>query len=202
MFVDGSDTTDVGCAGEGEMETLYCRDASEWRRWLEAHGEETAEIWLIYLKKGADGPCVTYPDSLDEALCRGWIDGRIKRIDDTRYVRRFTPRTETSRWSAANIRRMDELIGAGRVAEGALSEFRRALEEDRVVRQPKNPTLPDELLSDLKGDEEAFALFEKLSPSHRRQYVLWITDAKRPETRLRRVRRTKAMLRAGERPGI
>ncbi len=184
------------------METLYCRDAAEWRRWLETHGDEASEIWLIYLKKGNEDPCVTYPDSVDEALCHGWIDGRIKRIDEAKYVRRFTPRTHNSRWSEANIRRMGELVRTGRVVERAASEFRRAVEEDRVVRQPKHPTLPDELLEDLKRDDEAFHIFEKIAPSLRRQYVLWITDAKRPETRLRRLQRAKAMLRAGERPGI
>ena len=184
------------------METVYCRNAEEWRTWLRSHGEDTPEIWLIYLKKGVDEPCITYAESVDEALCCGWIDGLIRKIDETKYVRRFTPRTRDSRWSEINVRRMRALIESDRATPHAIAEFQRAIDEDRVVHQPKNPVLPEDLLKELRSDAEAFALFEQLSPAHRRQYILWIMEAKREQTRYRRVEKAREMLRSGWRPGI
>ena len=184
------------------METVYCRNAEEWRTWLQSHGDDTPEIWLIYLKKGANEPCISYSESVDEALCCGWIDGLIKKIDETRYARRFTPRKPNSRWSEVNVRRMHRLVEADRATHDALSEFQRAIDEDRIVRRPPNPALSDDLLEELKRDPTALSLFEALSPAQRRQYVLWIMDAKREETRRRRLETTRSMLRSGKRLGI
>lgn len=182
------------------MDTLYCSDAASWRKWLEENGRSVSEIWLLYLKEHVAKACVTYRKSLEEALCCGWGDGRIRRIDEDSYARKFTPRTVRSMWSENNIELMRSLIEDGRAEPVAAEAFQQAMEANRVVRQPADPTLPPHLAEIIRADAAAGQAFDALRPSHRREYTRWIVDAKREETRKRRAQKAAEMLNEGERP--
>lgn len=144
---------------------------------------------------------IPYEDSVREALCFGWIDSLIKRLDDERYARKFTPRKPTSKWSETNCRRWNELKEAGLLAPAGLAA---QPAEDRIAYPPHLdiPELPDYIAEALKANPKAWKCFQALAPSHRRHYVGWIHIAKRPETREKRIRESIKMLTAGQKLGL
>lgn len=179
--------------------TLTPKDRAEWRAWLESHHASTKEIWLVFFKAHTGRECVSYEESVEEAVCFGWIDGLIRRLDDDRYARKFTPRGGKTVWSQVNVARAEKMIRELRMTEAGLRKFQGG--EVRPER-PANPVLPAELKRILNSDRAASAALEKLAPSHRKRYVLWILDAKRDETRQRRLREAIAKLRRGETLGL
>lgn len=174
---------------KADEEPLFFRGPSTFRRWLDAHHDTVDVQWVGYYKKATGEDSITWPESVDEALCFGWIDGLRKRIDDRAYKIRFTPRRAGSHWSAKNIERMAELIAEGRVLPPGLAAFeardpansRRASFEQRDVR------LPDAYLDRLRRNEAAWSWFEAARPSYRKQVSWWILSAKREVTRERRL---------------
>jgi uncharacterized protein YdeI (YjbR/CyaY-like superfamily) len=185
-------------------ETCFARSRAAWRRWLSSNHSSTGEIWLVLYKKHVDKPCVAYDDAVEEALCFGWIDGILKRIDDEQHAIRFSPRRRNSPWSDSNRKRIDKMTRQGKMTEAGLAVVREAKENGRWQQagEPRSDVPPDDLQRALKRNRAARELFEKLSPSHRRQYIGWIEEAKRDETRQRRIRKTVERLAAGKRPGI
>src|SRR5579864_4930465 len=105
------------------MKTFYAKDRREWRSWLEKNASSSREIFLIYYKKGSGKPRIAYGDAVEEALCFGWIDGKVHKLDDHRYVQRFTPRRPASRWSLLNIKRAKKVIAAGQMTAAGLAVF-------------------------------------------------------------------------------
>ncbi len=105
-------------------EMVYCATREEWRDWLEGNHDKCKGIWLIYYKKGSGKPRVPYDDAVEEALCFGWIDSTVRRIDEEKYAQRFTPRKPDSGWSELNMRRMEQLIKEGRMTEAGLAKYR------------------------------------------------------------------------------
>ena len=180
---------------------LEVQDSAEWRQWLtDNHATET-EVWLVYRKGDKRG--VAYDESVDEALCFGWIDGLIRRVDDTRYMRRFTPRRPGSKWSASNKRRIERLELQGRIVEAgrvAIDAARADGSWDQVPDAERDWEMPVELKRMLDGTHAARDRFDSLSPSHRRQFIMWVASAKRLETRERRAERSVNMLLDGEWP--
>lgn len=187
------------------MKTLEVTTAKAWRAWLAEHHAREPEIWLVYQKQHTGKPSVAYGASVEEALCFGWVDSLIRRLDDDRFARKFTPRKRGSKWSASNKDRVARLLRDGRMtpAGARLIDAARA---DGTWDAPDRAEAPEEpppiLASALREHAKARASFEALPPSHRKRYVAWITAAKREETRARRVARAIAMLEAGERLGM
>jgi len=181
------------------VKTFDAGTVERWRKWLEKHHDSESEVWLIFHKKHTRKPSVAYKDALDEALCYGWIDSLIKRIDDDRYARKFTPRKPDSNWSSVNIKRYNELKALKRLAAPGRA---RSPEGRPVVDRPQFAAVPDYIEKAIRKDAKAWASFESLAPSHRRNYLIWINDAKREETRLGRLEKAIAMLRAGRKAGI
>jgi uncharacterized protein YdeI (YjbR/CyaY-like superfamily) len=181
------------------VKTFDARTVERWRDWLKQHHSSESEVWLVFHKKHTGKPSVVYKDALDEALCYGWIDSLIKRIDGDRYVRKFTPRKPDSNWSSINIKRYNELKAAKRLAPPGLA---RSPEGRPVVDRPQFAAVPPYIEKAIRKDVKAWASFESLIPSHRRNYLIWIDDAKREETRLARLEKAIAMLKAGKKPGI
>lgn len=142
---------------------------------------------------------ISYEDSVLESLCFGWVDSLIKRLDDRRYVRKFTPRKPTSKWSDSNRKRWAELRAAGLLHATGL---RTAPTDNRYGARPAIPDLPIYIARSLKASSKAWAAFQAMSPSHRRQYVTWIHSAKRPETCERRIQESIAMLEGGKKLGL
>lgn len=186
------------------MKTFDARTRERWRQWLAKNHASEPEIWLIFHKKHTGKPSVAYHDALDEALCYGWIDSLVKRIDDDRYAQKFTPRKPDSNWSSLNIKRYAALKATNRLAPPGIA---RSPEGRPIVDGPAPASLPTEdarraVEKALKKDGPAWKAFEALAISHRRRYVGWIAMAKREETRQRRLHEAIAMLRAGKKLGL
>ena len=164
--------------------SLVMTSGAEWRQWLDVHSSSEKEAWLIFYKGKDHGPCITYDDALDEALCFGWIDSIIQKIDEESYARKFTPRTNTVKWSTVNRRRAARLIREGRMTPAGLAriddltDFR----EDVVDDRPRILEVPEQVEQGLCRSTLAWDAFNQLPPSSRRNYILWLSAAKRPET--------------------
>jgi uncharacterized protein YdeI (YjbR/CyaY-like superfamily) len=183
------------------VKTFDARTFARWRVWLAAHHASETEIWLICHKQHTGRPSVDYLDALDEALCFGWIDSLIKRIDDDRYARKFTPRKPGSKWSATNRKRYAELEAAGRLKPAG--KKRAPTDGADYGPTPIVPTkLPPYIARGLKGHPGAWGYFQSLAPSHQRQYMMWIDTAKQQETKDRRLREAIRLLSAKQKLGL
>ena len=180
-----------------EMKQLYCRDRIEWQSWLRTNHNREAGIWLVYLKGRGTEQNLAYEESLNEALCFGWIDSLIKRIDASRYARKFTPRKAVSKWSESNKRRVIELTKQGRMADAGNAIVAVAMangswdKRDRPLMVTEVPAILKKALSTHK---KAKAYFDSLPPSRRARYVAWIANARKDETRERRTMESVRML--------
>jgi uncharacterized protein YdeI (YjbR/CyaY-like superfamily) len=170
------------------MSPTYFRSAAEFRRWLQRHHAAAAELLVGFHKVGSGTPSLTWPQSVDEALCFGWIDGVRRRIDDTRYTIRFCPRRANSIWSAVNIRRVQALVRAGRMAPAGARAFavRRANRSGRYSYERRPAALPAPYAGLLARNAAARRFFAAQIPSYRRAAIWWVLSAKREETRARR----------------
>ncbi len=172
------------------MDPLFFATADDLRAWFAEHHESAPELFLGYWKKGTGKPTVTHTEAIEQALCFGWIDSIGRRIDDERYQVRFTPRRKGSVWSAVNVATIARLTEQGQMYPAGL----RAFEErrpDRVAtysyEQPADAVLEPAQEERLKADPLAWEWFCTQSPSYRRAAVHWVTSAKRPDTRERRL---------------
>jgi uncharacterized protein YdeI (YjbR/CyaY-like superfamily) len=173
------------------MKPTFFRTPPEFRKWLERHHDATPELWVGFHKKGSGKPSITWPESVDQALCFGWIDGVRKSIDDDSYVIRFTPRRPRSTWSAVNVKRMEELTRLGRVHPAGLQAFearqahRTAIYayEHRKEHQKLSPAYQGKL----RANKKAWSFFQSQAPYYQRTASRWVMSAKREETRLRRL---------------
>ncbi|HEX7048787.1 MAG TPA: YdeI/OmpD-associated family protein [Longimicrobiales bacterium] len=183
------------------METHFFRTPAEFRAWLERHHATADELWVGFYKKTSGRPSLTWPESVDEALCFGWIDGIRKSIDEVSYRIRFTPRRPGSIWSTANIRRAQELIEAGRMQPAGLEAFA-GRKEDRTRRYSFDQgvvELGEAYEAEFRANAKAWAFFEAQPPSYRRTATWWVISAKREETRRRRLATLIRDSEAGER---
>jgi uncharacterized protein YdeI (YjbR/CyaY-like superfamily) len=167
----------------------FFKTPADWRRWLERHHAGANELWVGFHKRGSGKPSITWPESVDEALCFGWIDGIRKRFNGTSYVIRFTPRTPDSNWSVVNLRRVRALVKAGRMRPAGLRVFRaRRPEKSGLYSFESRPqTLPPRYLRALRANPAAWTYYRDRPPGYQRTVNFWILSAKREETRLRRL---------------
>ncbi|HET7291416.1 MAG TPA: YdeI/OmpD-associated family protein [Vicinamibacteria bacterium] len=177
---------------------------ARWRAWLLAHHADRSELWVGFYKRASGRPSITWPESVDQALCFGWIDGVRKSLDAKSYVIRFTPRRPGSVWSDVNTRRVKQLIAQGLVHEAGLAAFRRR-EDSKASRysfeQRRRPKLPPALLKRFKADGRAWTFFRRQPPGYQRLATWWIVSAKKDETRSKRLEILIADSRAGRRLG-
>ena len=178
---------------------LDVRTREQWRRWLAKHHASSAGIWLVRHKQHSGVDSMPYEDLVCEALCFGWIDSLIKRLDDDRYALKVTRRKPTSKWSDLNRKRWNELRAAGLLAPAGLAAVPTAR---RYAAHPPIPELPAYVAKAIKANVKAWQFFQQLAPTYRRDFVMWIHTAKRPETRERRIRESIALLAAGKKLGL
>jgi uncharacterized protein YdeI (YjbR/CyaY-like superfamily) len=186
-------------------ETFFASDRASWRAWLEEHHASAREIWLVLLKKHVREPCISLDAAVEEALCFGWIDGLLKRIDDRRHALRFTPRRPGGSWSALNKARVKRLERAGRMTEAGLAAVRAARRSGKwqaADARERVDEIPDDLAQALGAAPRAAAGFARFAPSHRKQYLHWIGEAKRSATRARRIAAVVVFAAQGKPPGI
>ena len=168
------------------MTPRFFASAAELRAWFREHHDRLDDQWVGYFKKGTGIPSIDWPESVDVALCFGWIDGIRKRHDESSYKVRFTPRRPGSRWSARNVGRMESLIAAGLAEESGLAAFR-SRNTEAPDSKPAATDLPEEYLARVRAVPQAWEYFQRARRSYQRQVAAWITSAKREETRLRRL---------------
>ncbi len=159
---------------------------------------------MVFYKRHTGKPTLTYNDAVEEAVCFGWIDGVKRSIDDERYTHRFTPRNETSRWSATNRKRAEKMIGAGMMTDAGREVIEQAKRSGNwnPPRPKIDVSVSPELAEELRKHEKAARYFDSLAPSYRTQFTGWINSAKRPETRKRRLAETMELLEQGRKLGM
>jgi uncharacterized protein YdeI (YjbR/CyaY-like superfamily) len=182
------------------LKTLDARNCEQWREWLAKHHQSESEVWLVFHKRHTGRPVIAYDDAVDEALCFGWIDSLIKRLDDDRYARKFTPRNPGSRWSTANRKRYAHLKASGRLTRAGLERAPTDRSGDALRLSPAK--VPQYIQHALRSRPAASNYFESLAPSYRRMYVAWIDSAKQQETKMRRVQEAIGLLAAGKKLGL
>ncbi|MCJ7422908.1 YdeI/OmpD-associated family protein [Candidatus Bathyarchaeota archaeon] len=186
-------------------EELYVSNRADWRAWLSRNHEGKKQVWLIYFRKQTGKPSIPYDDSVEEALCFGWVDSTIRKIDGDKFARKFTPRKSRSRWSEANKKRVDEMIRAGKMIEAGLARIREAKDsgewfKSRVAR--KRLAVPSYLEEALEANEKALDNFNKLAESYRQNFVGWIDSAKKEETRKKRIAEAIGLLERNQKLGM
>jgi len=174
--------------------TITLKDRTAWRAWLMENHTITKEIWLVFYKKHTKHPSVTYPDAVEEAICFGWIDGRVKTIDSDRYMQRYSPRKAKSPWSEINIERAKRMIHEGLMTEEGLKVYREGMKNNLIIPSSKNFSLPPFLEEALRKNENVWNNFQKMAPSARLLYVHWVTSAKTTETREKRINKSVELI--------
>jgi len=182
------------------LNTLEVRNSEEWLKWLEKHHDTEAEVWLIFYKKHTGRKPIEHSEALDEALCYGWIDSLVRRVDDERYAIKFTPRKPDSKWSEVNRKRYAELQAGGRLKPPGLQ--RSPTDNRYKARAPRAAGVPKYIQQALSRRPAALKFFDSLAPSYRRMYVGWIDSAKQQETKDKRLREAIDLLAAGKKLGL
>ena len=187
------------------MKQLCVTNREKWREWLSENHASKAGIWLVFYKKETSMPTIAYETAVEEAICFGWIDSIIKKIDAARYARKFTPRTDKSKWSPLNKKRAGKMIKEGRMTEVGLAKIKAAKKTglwDKDARPRISLEIPPEFARALARNKKAKENLDKLAPSYRKYYIGWIVMAKRPETKKRRIDESIALLEQGRKLGL
>ncbi len=171
------------------MRPKFFQTPAELEQWLAEHHESADELWIGYYRRSSDRPSITWPESVDEALCYGWIDGIRKRIDDTSYKIRFTPRRPGSNWSKRNVERAEVLIEQGRMRAPGLAALkdRKEPKSGAYSYEQRSVELQEPYNRILKKNTTAWDFYQAQSASYRKTVNWWILSAKKEETRLRRL---------------
>jgi len=173
------------------MEPMFFETPAEFRDWLEEHHTDVAELLVGFHKKGSGRPSMTWPESVDQALCFGWIDGVRRGIDEHSYTIRFTPRKARSTWSRVNVKRAEELVEEGLMRPAGLAAFERRSDDRSGIyacEQRKQAKLDPAAEKEFRADRKAWAFFSEQAPSYRRTATHWVISAKKEETRRKRLK--------------
>jgi uncharacterized protein YdeI (YjbR/CyaY-like superfamily) len=187
------------------MEQIYVKTRKQWRDWLLRNHDKSAGIWLVFYKKETGKPTLAYGEAVEEALCFGWIDSTVKRLDEEKYLRKLTPRKPDSRWSELNQKRIAKLKKHGLMTKAGMLRVEEA-KASGLWDQPNRPQIsldiPAELEDALAKNTRAKSFFDQLAPSYQKQFIGWIAVAKRQATRERRLKESIALLEKGEKLGL
>jgi uncharacterized protein YdeI (YjbR/CyaY-like superfamily) len=173
------------------MQPRFFKTPAAFRKWLAANHAKSKELWVGFYKKDSGKPSITWPESVDEALCVGWIDGVRKSLDAESYVIRFSPRKPNSIWSAVNIRNVERLITEGRMQPAGMRayEARKEFRSGIYAYEQRSPELVEPYATTFKNNKAAWEFFSAQPPGYRKMMNWWIVSAKREETRLERLAR-------------
>ena len=187
--------------GKAQQPVLFFDTPAKLEAWIDEHGEDSDGIWLKFAKKDSGIESVVYAEAVEIALSCGWIDGQAKRHDDHHYLQRFTPRRPRSKWSKINREKAERLMAEGRMRPAGLREVERAKEDgrwDEAYDSPSTATVPDDFRAALDAEPAAAEFFASLGSTRRYSFLYRITDAKRPETRAKRIAEYVELLARGE----
>lgn len=188
-----------------ELPEIHISERADWRDWLAENHDASPGVWLVYYKKHTGIARIAYDDAVEEALCFGWIDSTVRRLDDQRFAQKFVPRRPKSNWSGHNRARAEKLMAAGAMAAAGLEKIEAARATgawDRALEDRVDRPVPPELDQVLAADPKAAAEFARLAPTPRKYLINWIAGAQRQETRDRRAAKAAARLREGKKPGM
>jgi uncharacterized protein YdeI (YjbR/CyaY-like superfamily) len=179
----------MAATGTGTPKPRFFATPNRFRAWLERNHDRADELWVGFHKKASGKRSITWPEAVDQALCFGWIDGIRKRVDDTSYMNRFTPRKPTSNWSAKNVQRVRELIEEGLMTPAGLRAFEaRKSNRTGIYSYEQRPQdLPAKYARPFRADARAWNEWRAMPPSYRKAATWWVISAKREETRERRL---------------
>jgi uncharacterized protein YdeI (YjbR/CyaY-like superfamily) len=184
-----------------ELRTHLFATPADLEGWLEANAADSPGIWLKIAKKGAPVPSVTYAEALELALCFGWIDSQKRGLDDTHFLQRFTPRRPRGRWSKINREKCEALEAAGALRPAGAAEVAAAKADgrwDAAYESARTAQVPEDLQAELDANPKAAAFFAELDGTNRYAILYRLQEAKKPETRVRRLTKFVAMLERGE----
>jgi uncharacterized protein YdeI (YjbR/CyaY-like superfamily) len=187
------------------MRQLTVKTRSAWRKWLVLNHDKQTGVWLVFYKKHTGKPTLDYEAAVEEALCFGWIDSIIKKLDDQRYVRKMTPRKPESNWSALNRQRAEKIMRQGLITPSGLARINEAKASGHWESSGQvqiSLDIPVELEQALAKQPKAKLFFDQLAPSYRKQFIGWIAVAKQQATRERRVKESMALLEQGKKLGM
>jgi uncharacterized protein YdeI (YjbR/CyaY-like superfamily) len=187
------------------LNQLYVKSGTEWRNWLQNNHNKVADVWLIFYKKETGKPSIDYEVAVEEALCFGWIDSLVRKIDEQRYSRKFTPRKDKSVWSESNKKRVKKVIKEGRMTEYGLEKVKAAKKSGKWYEDVKPDisfNIPTDFEKALKKNNKAKEYFEKLSLSQRKHYIVWVGTAKREKTIEKRIEESIKLLKQGKKLGL
>lgn len=180
-----------------KSQEIECKNAAEWRKWLKANHAKERVVWLIFKKGKSKEFDFSYRDALEEALCYGWIDSIIKKVDDESYLRKFTPRTNTQNWSDTNIALVRKLIANGKMSRIGMQKI-----SEEILHQKPSKTSAPKFDSDIekliKSNKKAWENFNTLAPSYQKQYIGWIQSAKKQDTKVKRANEAIGLLENGK----
>lgn len=187
------------------MQQLYVKSLAEWKSWLEENHDSSPGVWLVFYKKESGQPSLTYDDAIEEALCHGWIDSIIKKVDEECYLRKFTPRKDDSKWSDLNKKRVEKMIRQNRMTSAGLAKIEVA-KQSGIWDQPEQPRpqflMHEEFQAALDRNPGALEFFTSLNKADRQQYIYWVASAKREETREKRIKESLEFLVNGQKLGL
>ncbi len=177
---------------DNQLETFYAKNRKEWREWLEKNHQSSVGVWLIYYKVKSGKPSVQYSEAVKEALCFGWIDSKVKSLDEERYMQIFTSRKPKSVWSKLNKQYVEELIEQGLMTQVGFEKIETAKQDGswNKLDAIESLIIPTDLKQALEANETANQYFEGFSNSSKKNILFWIESAKRPQTRLKRIEQT------------
>ena len=189
-------------------ETQYAINRRDWRAWLRKNHDSKKEIWMVFYKKHTGKPGISYDAAVEEALCFGWIDSIVKKMDEDKFARKFTPRKSRSRWSELNKKRARKMIDEGKMAETGLARIRDAKESGEWFKsvlmgaRSEELKVPPYFEKALEVNAKARKNFSNLAPTYRRHFIGWISSAKREETRKRRLQEAVQLLEQNKKLGL
>ncbi|HTG35902.1 MAG TPA: YdeI/OmpD-associated family protein [Thermoanaerobaculia bacterium] len=184
------------------MKLAHPSTRADWRAWLTAHHDRETEIWLVYNKRHTGEPRVEYGDAVEEALCFGWIDSIVRTIDADRYAQKFTPRKAKSKWSELNKRRFAKMVAEGKMTAAGLAKSPPEDAGGAGAKPPEDDAVPGYIEAALRANGVAWTNFSNFAPSYRRLYVRWIEDAKKEETRRKRLAEAVGLLEQNKKLGL
>ncbi|PLX02768.1 MAG: hypothetical protein C0595_09590 [Marinilabiliales bacterium] len=176
---------------------IFFETNKDFRKWLIKNHDKSDGFWMIFYKKHTKTKCIEYQKALEEALCFGWIDNIVKRVDNEKYIRRFTPRRNTKNWSDYNKRKVLNLIKIGKMTQYGLSKIDKSVDLHSYSEKEKvkpSDEIPKFIETEFANNEPALINFRKLAPSHKKQYINWISSAKRQSTIEKRLKEAVKLL--------
>lgn len=177
---------------KNDQPILFFKTQEEWEKWLSKNHDKADGVWLQFYKKASGVESLTYDPALEEALCYGWIDGQVKRFDEKSYLQRFTPRRAKSNWSKINTGHIERLTKLGKMKPSGLAEVEKAKADgrwDRAYASPSNTKVPDDFIREIKKNKKAYEFFQTLNKTNKFAIAYQLQDAKKPETRERRMKK-------------